>query len=104
LLKASDEHAPSRGHELMTAVAKCIASPNAVAAAVAREFGLTKREGQVLRHAAGGKSIKEIAFSVGVTARDIEYFWRRIFAKLRCESQLRVMSLLLRRACGRNGG
>jgi DNA-binding NarL/FixJ family response regulator len=66
---------------------------------VAREFRLTQRERQVLRYAAGGRSIKEIAFHMRVSARDIEYFWRRIFDKLNCRSQLRVMALLLRRAC-----
>jgi two-component system response regulator FixJ len=77
--------------------------PSVVAAAVAEEFGLSKRERQVLRHAASGRSIKEIAFQVGVSSRDIEYFWRRIFAKLGCNSQLRVMALLLRRAYSSSG-
>src|SRR6478672_12500744 len=77
--------------------------PTVVAAAVAEEFGLTKRERQVLRHAASGRSIKEIAFQVGVSSRAIEYFWRRIFAKLGCNSQLRVMALLLRRAYATSG-
>jgi DNA-binding CsgD family transcriptional regulator len=82
---------------------KRLVTPSAVAAAIAAEFGLTTREGQVLRYAADGKSIKEIAVEVGVSARSIEYFWRRIFAKLGCSSQLHVMALLLRRACCRPG-
>jgi DNA-binding NarL/FixJ family response regulator len=74
-------------------------TPCGVAADIAHEFGLTKREGQVLRAAARGKSIKEIAFQIGVSDRDIEYFWRRIFDKLGRSSQLAVMAFLLRRAC-----
>jgi DNA-binding CsgD family transcriptional regulator len=81
-----------------TALRTC--TPVGIAAAVARDFGLTKREREVLRHAARGRSTKEIAFAMGVSAGDIGYFWRRIFARLGCDSQLRVMALLLRRACG----
>jgi len=84
----------------MTIVTNRPLTPCAVAASVAREFKFTRRESQVLRHAAHGRSIKEIAFQMGVSAGDIEYFWRRIFEKLHCRSQLRVMALLLRRACG----
>jgi DNA-binding NarL/FixJ family response regulator len=84
----------------MTIVSIRHPTPGAVASSVAREFKFTRRESQVLRHAAQGRSIKEIAFQMQVSARDIEYFWRRIFDKLHCRSQLRVMALLLRRACG----
>jgi DNA-binding NarL/FixJ family response regulator len=79
------------------ATRKC--SPAGIAAAVAREFAFTRREREVLRHAARGRSIKEIAYQMGVSAGDIEYFWRRIFCRLGCDSQLRVMAFLLRRAC-----
>jgi DNA-binding NarL/FixJ family response regulator len=74
-------------------------TPVGIAAAVAGEYGLTTRESQVLRHAARGRSIKEIAFRMAVSAGDVGYFWRRIFSRLGCDSQLRVMALLLRRAC-----
>jgi DNA-binding NarL/FixJ family response regulator len=73
-------------------------SAPSVPAQVAREFALTKREGQVLRAAARGRSTKEIAFQIGVSGKAIEYFWRRLFDKLGCRSQIEVMALLLRRA------
>jgi DNA-binding CsgD family transcriptional regulator len=95
-------NAPSQTPAMMTLAGRRNATPKEVVASVARDFGLTRREREVLAHAANGNSIKEIAFQVGVTARNIEYFWRRIFAKLRCGSQLRVMALLLRRACHRS--
>jgi DNA-binding CsgD family transcriptional regulator len=102
LTLASISHHRESTHVTMTAaVTRQSCTPSGVAAAVAREFAFTPRESQVLRHAACGKSIKEIAFQLGVSAGDIEYFWRRIFAKLGCGSQLCVMALLLRRACTR---
>lgn len=66
---------------------------------VAQEFSLTSRESQVLRAAVRGLATKSIAGEIGISAKAVEYYWRRIFAKLGCSAQLEVMALLLRRAC-----
>lgn len=70
-----------------------------MAADVAREFSLTKRESQVLRAAVRGLSTKAIAGEIGISGKAVEYYWRRIFAKLGCRAQIEVMALVLRRAC-----
>jgi DNA-binding NarL/FixJ family response regulator len=71
----------------------------AVVACVAREFHLSRRETQVLLAAAVGQCTKQMAADLGISGKTVEYFWSRIFKKLRCKSQLEVMALLLSRAC-----
>jgi DNA-binding CsgD family transcriptional regulator len=66
---------------------------------VVREFGLSAREAEVLAALSEGRCTKEIAADLGLSRKTIEYFWTRIYAKLRCASQVEVMALLLRRAC-----
>jgi DNA-binding CsgD family transcriptional regulator len=66
---------------------------------VSDRYGLTRRESQVLASAAEGNCTKETAVVLGVSAKTVEYFWARLYAKLRCRSQLEVMALLLRHAC-----
>jgi DNA-binding CsgD family transcriptional regulator len=65
---------------------------------VVREFGLSGREAEVLVAASEGKCTKQIAADLGVSRKTVEYFWTRIYAKLRCTSQVEVMAVLLRRA------
>ncbi len=72
--------------------------PARVARAVARDFSLSSRETVVLVAATQGKSTKEIAIELGICGKTVEYFWARIFRKLRCRSHVEVMALLLRRA------
>jgi DNA-binding NarL/FixJ family response regulator len=48
---------------------------------------LTKREREVLRLVAGGKSNKEIASTLGVTERTIKFHVTSIFTKLECENR-----------------
>jgi len=76
--------------------------PTAVANTIAVENGLTRREKEVLMAAAQGKCTKEIAVDLGLSGKTVDYFWKKIFRKLRCGSQGQVMALLLRRACGGN--
>ena len=73
-------------------------SPALVVNAVAREFELSGRERDVLLAAARGMYTKAIAVDLGLSGKTVEYYWTRIFEKLRCSSQMEVMSLLLRRA------
>ena len=77
-------------------------SEDGTALDVANEFSLTGRESEVLRAAVRGLSTKEIASEIGISAKAVEYYWRRIFAKLGCRAQIEVMALLLRRACQTN--
>jgi DNA-binding CsgD family transcriptional regulator len=88
--KTSDVVKPSGGSEDGTALD------------VAGEFSLTRRESEVLRAAVRGLSTKAIAGEIGISAKAVEYYWRRIFAKLGCHAQIEVMALLLRRACQTN--
>ena len=73
----------------------------AVAAATAVDCGLSPRETEVLVATARGCCTKEIALALGLSAKTIEYFWTRIFVKLRCRSQIEAMSLLLERSAQR---
>jgi DNA-binding NarL/FixJ family response regulator len=66
---------------------------------VARDFGLTERERQVLAAASEGRCMKRIANDLGITDKAVQYFWVRIYEKAGCTSQIEVMALLLRYAC-----
>jgi DNA-binding CsgD family transcriptional regulator len=68
---------------------------------VVQEFALSPGEAEVLVAAAEGRCTKEIAVDLGVIGKTVEYFWGRIYAKLRCASQIEVMALPLRRASGK---
>jgi len=74
-------------------------NPTAVATRVAVEGRLSGREGEVLVAAAQGMCTKQIALSLGISGKTVDYFWKRIFKKLGCASHEEVMALLLRRAC-----
>jgi DNA-binding CsgD family transcriptional regulator len=71
----------------------------AVVRLVAREFALSNREAEVLAAAAWGRSTKETAADLYLSAKTIEYYWKQILDKFSRRSRLEVMSLLFRRAC-----
>jgi DNA-binding CsgD family transcriptional regulator len=66
---------------------------------MAVEGGLSRRECEVLVAAAQGKCTKEIALSLGISGKTVDYFWKRIFQKAGCASREEVMARLLRLAC-----
>jgi DNA-binding CsgD family transcriptional regulator len=72
-----------------------------VVTSVTVEFHLSPRETQILFAAAVGQSTKETAADLGISHKTVEYFWSRIFKKLRCRSQIEVMAILLSDACER---
>jgi DNA-binding NarL/FixJ family response regulator len=65
---------------------------------IAQEFGLSGREEEVLAAAVHGQASKEIAFNLRISRRTVDYYWRQIFNKLSCRSQLEVIVLLFLRA------
>ena len=65
---------------------------------VAEERRLSRRECEVLAATARGESTKQIGYALGISAPTVAYYWRQIFRKLGCRSQIEVMSLLFRRA------
>lgn len=71
----------------------------AVVRLVARDFALSNREAEVLAAAAWGRSTKETAADLCLSAKTIEYYWKQILDKFSRPSRLEVMSLLFRRAC-----
>jgi len=66
-------------------------------ARVASEFSLSYRETEVLTAAAKGRSTKEIASELAVSRKTVEYYWARLYNKLRCRSQLEAIAMLLKR-------
>jgi DNA-binding CsgD family transcriptional regulator len=62
------------------------------------EWSLSPREAAVLSAAARGKSTKEIAAELRVSRKTAEYFWTRLYGKMKCRSQLEAMAVLLQRA------
>lgn len=70
---------------------------------VVSEFALSAREAEVLAALSKGRCTKEIAAELGLSTKTVEYFWTRIYSKLRCASQVEVMALLLGRACSECG-
>ena len=70
-------------------------SAAAIARTIARDAGLSRRETQVLMATARGCCTKQIATTLRLSGKTIEYFWTRIFLKLGCRSQIEAMSLLL---------
>jgi DNA-binding NarL/FixJ family response regulator len=58
-------------------------------------FRLSEREMQVLQGAAEGRSMKESAAELGLSAKTVEDYWSRIYTKTRRRSQLGVVARLL---------
>lgn len=73
---------------------------NAIVAAVVRTYRLSPQEARILQAVSRGQTSNEVAFDLGISRRTVDYYWRQIFNKLSCRSQLEVMALLLRRATG----
>jgi DNA-binding NarL/FixJ family response regulator len=57
---------------------------------------LSGRETEVLRRAAEGLSMKEIAFELGISTKTVEKYWCRIYEKTGQISQMAVMALMFR--------
>ena len=66
---------------------------------MAANGGLSPRECEVLALAARGRCNKEIASTLSISTKTVDYFWKRIFKKLGCGSHVEVMALLLDYAC-----
>jgi DNA-binding CsgD family transcriptional regulator len=88
------------GRNLLGTFADARSSMDAIVAAVSRAYRLTPQEARILQAVTRGQASKEMAFDMGISRRTVDYYWRQIFVKLRCRSQLEVMALLLRRATG----
>ena len=70
----------------------------AVIRLIAREFALSTREVDVLGAAVWGRSTKETAADLRLSAKTVEYYWKKILEKFSRRSRLEVISLLFRRA------
>jgi DNA-binding CsgD family transcriptional regulator len=57
---------------------------------------LSKRETDVLYHAASGRSMKESAAQLGISTKTVESYWFRIYAKTKTHSQLQTLAEVLR--------
>jgi DNA-binding NarL/FixJ family response regulator len=57
---------------------------------------LSPREREVMLHLADGKSIKEIAFAMGISTKTVETFRRRLMAKLGAQSNTDVAKYAIR--------
>jgi DNA-binding CsgD family transcriptional regulator len=72
-------------------------------AGFAEECHLSERETDVLRSAAQGLSMKEAAGKLGISAKTVNDYWSRIYAKTGLRSQLAVVAQLLRKITFRAG-
>jgi DNA-binding CsgD family transcriptional regulator len=91
-------HAPRRTQESAdtTGLQKFGGRARGVIVNFATGHQLSGRETEVLAAASMGLSTKETAIEMNLSGKTVEYFWTRIFKKVRCDSKLEVMSVLFR--------
>ncbi len=73
-------------------------------AALARQFGLTEREGDVLVLIAEGRSSARIQDDLSIAAGTVNYHTRNIYAKLGVHSRQEIIDMALGLADGENSG
>jgi DNA-binding CsgD family transcriptional regulator len=60
-----------------------------------KKQSLSRREAQVVNAAARGLHTKATAAELGCSPKTVDELWRRVYRKLRCDSRLSVLALLL---------
>jgi DNA-binding NarL/FixJ family response regulator len=61
---------------------------------------LTGRESEVLDHLAEGRSNKDIAYRLGISARTVQKHLQRIYAKLAVKNRMAAVVLMVRNGTG----